>query len=172
MQTSSPILHRVALALLLAPLLLAGCQKAGDALAEAALEKASGNKVDIDPDGKGGVTLKTEKGEVNINSGDDLPLPKGFPGDLFLPEAYRVESVMEMGGAQVLSLRTQGAVPALYVDARAAMAKQGWKETMAMQPQADNALVSFEKERRVAMLSFSAEDDDVVVGVQLGQKPQ
>ena len=154
-------------AFVVALVLLAGCQRAADGLAEGAIERASNGEVELERDGDK-VTLKTEQGQMTMQAGESLPLPANFPKDVYLPDDYAVNSVMDLEGVNVLSLRAPGKVPALFADARAAMARQGWKETMAMQHSVDNALLAFEKEQRAATLSFNDDSEDgVVLGVQL-----
>lgn len=151
---------------------IAGCQKAADAATEAAIERASGEKVEVDRDG-GHVRIKTADGELNMQSGESLPLPADFPKDVYLPGSYDVNSVMDMGGTQVISVSTRGKVSDMFAAAQAAMADAGWKQTMSMQHSADNAMLSFEKEERAAVLSFNRGEgnDGVVMGVQLrGEK--
>ena len=168
------MLHtRLLSALACAALCLAGCQRAADAATEAAIEHASGQKVEVDRDGDS-VSFKTEQGELNMQAGESLPLPADFPKDVWLPKTYDVNSVMDMAGVQVVSVRAQGKVSGLHADARAAMAQAGWKQTMSMQHSADNAMLSFEKAERAAVLSFNrgGSDGDVVMSVQLRQGRQ
>lgn len=147
---------------------LAGCQRAGDAATEAAIERASGQAVDIDRDGDR-VTIATAEGKLQMQTGESLPLPADFPKDIHLPGDYAVNSVMDMGGTRVLNLNARGQVAALFEEARAGMARQGWKQTMSMQHSADNAMLAFEKDERAAVLSFNRGEgsDGVAVGVQL-----
>lgn len=164
----SPCVAVLAVALVLP----AGCQRTADNLAEGAIERASNGKVEVERDGDK-TTLKTARGEMTMQAGESLPLPASFPKDVYLPGDYAVNSVMDLEGVNVLSLRAPGKVPALFADARAAMAAQGWKETMAMQHSVDNALLAFEKEQRAATLSFNHDGDDgVILGVQLRSSRQ
>jgi len=150
-------------------LALAGCrQSAGESLAEAALEKATGHKVDVDEDG-GSVTIKTDEGEMKIHGGDNATLPANFPKDVYLPAGYAVESVMEVNRTQLIALKAPGEVARLYADARAAMEKQGWKQTMAMQGSASDGLLAYEKDGRKATVSFNGEGagEPIAVGLQV-----
>jgi hypothetical protein len=162
-----------AMLLALACLPQAACKRAEHAVADAAIEGVSGGKVKIARDGNR-TTISTDQGEMAMQAGDALPLPKDFPGDVYLPRGYRVNSVMDMGGLQVISLQAQGKVAGLFADARDVMAKQGWKQTMAMQNAADTAMLSFEKEKRAAVLSFNEGQDaqDVTMNLQLRQEGQ
>ena len=74
---------------------LGGCRNAADAATEAAIETASGKKVDVERDGDT-VTYKTEEGEMTMQGGVDLPLPSDFPKDVYLPKTYAVNSVMDI----------------------------------------------------------------------------
>lgn len=153
-------------------LVLSGCQKAADAATEAAIERASGQKMEVDRDGDR-VSIRTEDGEVTLEAGEALPLPADFPKDVYLPGRYDVDSVMDMGGMRVVNLTTRGKVSAVFAEAQQAMARAGWKQTMSMQHSADNAVLSFEKDARAAVLSFNrGEGDGVVMGVQLRQQRQ
>jgi hypothetical protein len=161
---------------LLACGLLAGCQRAADGMADAAIEAASNGKVKVDRDGDK-VVFKTGDGEMVVQGGEALPLPDDFPGDVYLPGEYAVNSVMDLQGVSVVGLRTPGKVPALFADARKHMVAQGWKETMAMQHSADSAMLAFEKQgegdgARTAMLSFGDDGDSVQMSVQLRRETQ
>ncbi len=152
---------------------LAGCSRSSDELAtEAAIRAATGHDVKVDRDGEQ-VTVKTDEGEMRIAGGDDLALPETFPGDVYLPPEYRVTSVMDMGGTHVVSLSTRGRAGAMFEEARDAMRKAGWQQTMAMQHDADNAMLAFEKGGRASVLSFSGADGgEVQIGVQLRETQQ
>ena len=161
---------RYLLVLSVAALCVAGCgQSPGERLAEAALEASTGQKVDVSEDG-GKDTLKTDRGEMKISGGEGATLPAGFPQDVYLPADYKVSSSMELPGAMVVSLETEGQVAAMAADASKRMQAQGWKQTMAMQNEGDNQMFVFEKEQRNATVSFSREDDVVTVGLQLSSK--
>lgn len=152
---------------------LAACQKTADAAAETAIERTSGQKVEVDRDGDR-MRIKTADGELNMQSGKALQLPADFPKDVYLPGRYAVNSVMDMGGTQMLSVATNGQVSGLFTDAQRAMGRKGWKQTMSMQHSADSAMLSFEKGERAAVLSFNKGEGDngVVMGVQLREETQ
>jgi hypothetical protein len=149
-------------------LALPSCEKAADAATETAIERASGQKVDVDRDGDR-LSVKTADGELNVQAGESLPLPNDFPQDVYLPDQYAVNSVMDMGGTRMVSVTTRGKVAAVFDAAQQAMAKAGWKQTMSMQHSIDTAMLSYEKDQRAAVLSFNKGEgsDGVVMGVQL-----
>jgi hypothetical protein len=107
---------------------------------------------------------------MKISGGEGATLPAGFPQDVYLPGDYKVSSSMELPGAMVVSLETEGQVAAMAADASKRMQAQGWKQTMAMQNEGDNQMFVFEKEQRNATVSFSREDEKVTVGLQLSSK--
>ena len=109
-----------------------------------------------------------------MQRGEALPLPKDFPGDIYLPQDYRINSVMDRGDMQVISLQAPGRVSGLFGAARDSMDRQGWKQTMAMQDSTDNALLTYEKEKRAAVLSFNGGQGmrGVTMSVQLRNEQQ
>ena len=149
-------------------LCLGGCHKAQEAAAEAAIESASGHKVDVQRDGDK-VTYKSDEGEVTMQHGMDLSLPADFPKDIYLPKTYTVNSVMDMGGMHMVALMSPEQVPALFNAASAAMQQQGWKQVTAMQQATGSAMLAFEKEKRHVALSFNRnrQDAGTVVSVQM-----
>lgn len=161
----------LALSLALAAIAVSGCRKSQETMADAAIERASGGKVKVSRDGDR-MTIKTEQGEMAVQGGEALPLPKSFPDDIYLPRGYRINSVMDMGEAQVLSLQASGKVSTLFDAAREAMDRQGWKQTMSMQNSTDTAMLAYEKDRRAVVLSFSSNrgEADVTMSVQLSTK--
>jgi hypothetical protein len=155
------------LALLLA---LGACQKVGETAADVAIERATGTSVERDGDQ---VTLRSADGQVAIQTGDSVPLPEDFPADVYLPEGYQVNSVMDLQGVSMVSLTAPGQVSGLFAAARESMQSQGWTQSMSAQHSADTAMIAFEKgadqARRSATLSFNRNngDDHVIVAVQL-----
>lgn len=154
-------------------LCLGGCHKAQEAAAEAAIESASGHKVDIKRDGDK-ITYKSDEGEVTMQNGMDLSLPADFPKDIYLPKAYTVNSVMDMGGMHMVALMAPDPVPALFNAASGAMRQQGWKQVTAMQQATGSAMLAFEKDQRHVALSFNRnrQGEGTVVSVQMQDDPK
>ncbi len=167
------VLPCLALSLSLAIIALPGCRKSQESMADTAIERASGGKVKVSREGDR-MTIKTEQGEMAVQNGEALPLPRDFPDDVYLPKGYRINSVMDMGDAQVLSLQASGKVSALFDTAREAMDKQGWKQTMSMQNSTETAMLAYEKGGRAAVLSFNSNrgEPGVTMSVQLSDKAQ
>lgn len=140
---------------------LSGCQQSREALADSAIEHAAGQ---LEPAGDG-----DRVGAMAMQQDETLPLPKDFPDDIYLPLGYRIDSVMDRGDMKVISLQAPGRVSGLFGDARDSMDRHGWKQTLAMQNSTDNAVLTYEKERRAAVLSFNSGRGmtGVTVSVQL-----
>lgn len=149
--------HLLGLALIAAVTVLPACKKAQDAAVEAAIEKATGAKVDKDGNA---VTIKTEGGEMKIATAEDggsVPLPAGFPSDVFLPGSHKVASAMDMGGMQMVNLTAPAAMAAVYADADKAMQGGGWKREMAMQS-SDDSTLAYSKDKRQVNYQMSHAD--------------
>lgn len=150
-----PTPARVLLALLAAGLLLplTACQKAADKVAEAAIERASGKKVDLDRDG-GAMTIKTDEGEIKVatsQDGESVPLPADFPQDVFLPEHSAVNSAMDMAGMKMVNMTTDASTGDVSAMVQKSMEAQGWKREMALQAAEGSATLVYSKEKRQAV---------------------
>ncbi|MEN1941221.1 hypothetical protein WCE41_08800 [Luteimonas sp. MJ246] len=147
-------------------LLASGCEKAADAAAEAAIERATGKQMEVDRDGS---RLHVRAGDetLAIAAGAGVALPADFPGDVFLPASYGINSVMDVGGARLVNLESQGSLTAMFEAARADMERKGWSRTLAMQ-QADSAMLGFSDGTREATYTFASRTGgQLLVGIQL-----
>lgn len=153
----------------LAMLLPSGCQRAGDRLTEAAIQRAT---VGAGGDA-GGIDARARGPGMAAAAIESLSLPDGFPHDVYLPRGYAVNSVVDLQDVSVLSLSAPGRVSTLFGSARETMRAQGWRQTLAAQHSVDAAMLAFEKEAdgqlRRTTLSFNRShgEDRVIVGVQL-----
>jgi hypothetical protein len=138
---------------------MGGCQRAGEAIAERAIEGASGDKVDIDQHGDT-VSIKTEQGEMKVATAEDggsVALPADFPSDVFLPTQRAVNSAMDMGGMKMVNVTTSAAPSVVSADVEKAMQAQGWKREMAMQAEGSSTLI-YTKEQRQAVYQMTQAD--------------
>ena len=152
----------------IAVLSTAGCKRAGEAAADAAIAAASGGKVDVShaDDGTTTITSKDGKQTMTVSTGDGAALPTAFPKDVFLPSDYKVESAMEMPGAVITHVLTNGSVASVASDADKAMQAQGWKQTMTLAQSEQAHIVMWEKGERHATLTIAG--DKAQGGVQVG----
>ena len=149
-----------------AALLAGGCQKAADVATETAIERATGQRVEVDRDGNQ-LRIRSGEGEITVASGDGVALPADFPDDVFLPSNYAVSSVMDVGGARLVNLEAEGQVSAMFDAARADMEGKGWSQTLALQ-QADSAMLGFSQgEREVAYTVTRHNGEGLMVGIQI-----
>ena len=171
LHVSHPLLPSILVAAML--LALAGCQRAENRLTEATIERAVQGRATAERDGDQ-AALRTADG-LSMRAGDSLPLPADFPGDVYLPADYAVNSVMDLHGVSMVNLSAPGDVSSLFKAAREGMRAQGWTQTLAAQHSLDAAMLAFEKPadgaRRSATLSFNRHNGggEVIVGVQLRQ---
>jgi len=151
---------------------VAGCGKSVDeAASEAALRAATGQDARVERDGATTI-ISTANGEMKMSAGDDLALPDGFPDDVYLPAGYQVRSVMELDGAEVISVSAPGTIESGFDEASAAMQRHGWKQVMAMQRDSYRML-GFEKGERQARVMLVADNDaGVMLNLQLQPVPQ
>ena len=164
--------HRILPLFVLLALGLSACgnseEAASEALAEQALEASTGADVDIEEeDGVHRVTARTEQGELVHSSGENVPLPDGFPSDITLPADHQVMSVMTMGPATSVVLRSPEPASEIFSQLRRDQAAAGWKETMSMQG-ADGSMLGFEKDGRSLLVNLRDDlDGQSVVSLSL-----
>jgi hypothetical protein len=165
-------IHRTLPLFVLLALGLSACgnseEAASEALAEQALEASTGADVDIEEeDGVHRVTARTEQGELVHSTGEDVPLPDGFPSDITLPADHQVMSVMTMGPATSVVLRSPEPASEIFSQLRRDQAAAGWKETMSMQG-ADGSMLGFEKDGRSLLVNLRDDlDGQSVVSLSL-----
>ena len=153
-------------------LILSACTDApGEAAAEAALAAAGAQDVEVDEYDES-ISYRTDEGEVTITGGEAATLPDDFPGDVFLPGDYVVESTLAMNADLFIGLAVEEDVPALYAAARESMAGHGWTETMAALENNENGLLTFEKDDRSAVVSLSRGEEGTTMGLQLTRAAQ
>jgi len=154
MTRSHPLIAAVALMLA-----LSACgklqEKAGETLAEKALEASGGKDADVDvQDGGRTVVIKTPDGEMRQSTGDNLVLPADFPTDITLPGKYKVVSLMTMGATTSVVMEVPQSSSGLFNAIKSGQANEGWKETMSMQG-ADASMLGFEKEDRSLLVNVA-----------------
>ncbi|MDY0020864.1 hypothetical protein [Arenimonas caeni] len=102
------------------------------------------------------VTIETEEGLYTATSGEDLPLPAQFPGDVVLPVDARVLTSMTLGPAVSVSLRSPRSLGLVFDEFRAAQLAAGWREDVALE-QAPVQALGFHKDGRRLEANFVAE---------------
>ncbi len=154
--------RRVLVPLLAVGLLLplSACQKAADKVTAAAIERATGNKVDVDRDGNT-VTIKTDEGQIKVATSEDgqsVPLPDDFPKDVFLPEQAAVNSAMDMAGMKMVNITTEATTSEVSGAIQKTMEARGWKREMAMQAAEGSATLVYSKDKRQTVYQMMKAD--------------
>jgi len=93
--------------------LASGCDKIGEKLAqkateaavEHALEKQTGAKVDLNSDGKGSISVHSDKGNLDINAGGGK-VPDNWPQDVPLYPGAKVDTSVSNDALQMVSVST------------------------------------------------------------------
>ena len=152
---------------------LAACGKSPEERAAgAALSAITGSEVAVEENGDK-VTFGEGDKAMTISSGDSARLPASFPKDVYLPDDYEIDSVVDSAGFTMVSVRTEGALSAASEAARKQMLDAGWKQSMAATDDDTNHLLAYENADRTALMSFSTDSGDgVVYSVQLSHKRQ
>ncbi len=156
-------LSRLLLPMLAVGLLLplTGCQKAAEKMAEAALEKATGKKVDLKRD-DGTMSIKTDEGEFKVAAsvdGESVPMPEDFPKDVFLPEKGKINSAMDMAGMKMVNIITNATTSEISASVQKSMEAQGWKREMAMQGEEGSATFVYSKDKRQTVYQMMKNDE-------------
>ncbi|MEZ0472456.1 hypothetical protein [Luteimonas salinilitoris] len=160
MRIGGPTLRRTALLLAaIGAVALAGCSRTGETV-DAAIARNDGDRLS---------TTAAAVAPMPMRPRAPLPLPADFPEDVYLPPGYDIDSVLDMDGALVLSLRAPGRIVALFAEARSAMTHLGWRQTLSRQDSDGSAMLAFEKGPRAAVFSFGRDPDagGAVIGLQL-----
>lgn len=140
---------------------LTACQKAAEKVAEAALEKATGNKIDLKRDGNS-MSIKTDQGEFKVAGsvdGESVPMPDDFPKDVFLPEKGKINSAMDMAGMKMVNIITNASSGEISAQVQKSMEAQGWKREMAMQGEEGSATFVYSKDKRQTVYQMMKGDE-------------
>lgn len=150
---------------------LAACGKsAEDRAAGAALGAILGADVAVE-DGGDKVTFGDGDKAMTISSGDSAKLPAGFPKDVFMPDDYAIDSVVDSNGFTMVSMRLPGKLVAASEAARRQMQDAGWKQSMLAIDDDTNHLLAYENAGRTALMSFTTDaGEGVVYSVQLSRQ--
>ncbi len=147
---------RIALSLLLAGLAVAvvGCQSIAEQATEAAVEQATGVKIDKSGDE---VTIQGEDGtEMTASSAGDLP--EGFPTDVPVYEGDIIASVKAAEGYSV-TIEAASDVSTVFDWYKTELDAQGWKIMSEVKVQ-DGGALSAEKGNQQLQVTFGADSGD------------
>lgn len=130
------------LCLLAAMTLMAGCGGLAEKAAEKAIERAAsqgGDSVDVDIN-QGGVTIKGDQGQTEIQAGGKVSLPDGFPPELAYANGKLMSAVSTQNqGATSFGViySTSESVDAVYSYYLSALEKAGFTIENKMKAESD-----------------------------------
>ena len=139
------------LTVFLAALLCSACgpdpDSASEALVDEALEANARQQAADEKQAANGertLTLETEGGLYSATSGDDLPLPDGFPGDVPLPRDASITSATRLGETISLGAHSPRSLARVFDEFRRAQREAGWTEAT-VQADATVRVAGFDK---------------------------
>ena len=150
------------LSVCLAALLCSACgpdpQSASETLVDEALEANARQQAaeNMAANGERTLTLETEGGLYSATSGDDLPLPDDFPGDVPLPPDARITSATHHGGTISLGAHSPRSLALVFEEFRRAQRAAGWSEAT-VQTDATVRVAGFDKDGRHLEANFVEE---------------
>ncbi len=138
-------------------LLIVGCKKSSEERAvERQIEKATGEKADVDISEKGvRITGKSEGEEFTITAGERTEIPEDFPSDVFVYQPSKAVMAMKIPEGHTLTLQTTDDRSKVVRTYREGMKARGWSEKAVMEMDHQTVLV-YEKKDRTASINIGA----------------
>jgi hypothetical protein len=139
-------------------LVLAGCKKAGEKVAEKAIEAGMAKEgVNAKVDASGGkVTIQTKEGTAVYAGGKGATVPENFPKDVYVYEGAAIIASVSVPDGFNLVMETSDSADKVLAAMKSKMTGFGWKEEMTMN-QGKTSLVSYKKGERMAMFNVAAD---------------
>jgi ABC-type enterochelin transport system substrate-binding protein len=147
-------------AALCAALVFSGCKKASESVTEKIIEKSlsrsgeAGAKVDIS---KGKMSIKTDKGEMEVNTGGSVKLPADFPKDVYVAKGASVQTAMKTPEGFMLQMQSAQKRSEIAEAYGAEMKAQGWEQEASMDMENVSSR-TFKKEKRQVAVIVSQND--------------
>ena len=139
-------------------LALAGCKKAGEKVAEKAIEAGlakEGVNAKIDASGQK-VTIQSKDGTAVYSGGKSAAVPENFPKDVYVYDGASVMASIAVPDGFNLVLETGDNADKVLGTIKSKMIGFGWKEEMTMN-QGNSAMVGYKKEQRSVMVNISTD---------------
>jgi hypothetical protein len=144
-------------------LMLAGCKKASEKMAEKAIESGlakDGVKAKVDASGQK-ITIEDKDGKSVYVAGKSATLPDNFPKDVYVYEGATIMASVSVPEGFNLTLETSDSADKIMGAIKSKMSGLGWKEEMTMN-QGKNAMVGYKKEKRTAMYSVNTDKKTMI----------
>lgn len=147
-------------AVMIAAATLSGCKKASEKLTDKIIEKslknsgASDAKVDVS---KGKVKFKTDKGEMEMSTGDAVSLPADFPKDIYVIKGAKIQTAMKTPEGHMLQMSVSQAKEKIAETYESEMKSQGWTSDTSLD-MGEACTRSFKKDNRQVVVIASQTD--------------
>lgn len=129
-------------------------ERAGERLLERALRDAGGDEADVRIT-EGGMTIKTDDGEITVSEGAGARLPADFPEDVLVYQGASVDSSVDTGAGKMVILMSSdspGNVAAAY---REEMPARGWTQEQAIERR-DQVMLIYSKNGKTAHVGIAS----------------
>ena len=162
--------------LALALLVMAGlvsCQSCAERVIEEAVERQTGEEVEIDIDGsgEGQITITTEDGQGVFQAGMQTRIPENFPDDVPIYEgAQPMVVVADPSGGIMVSLQTDADVSAVNDFYRRQMPARGWSSVTTFTGEGMTHL-GWRKGERSASVNITTGDEESGAAITLSVTP-
>mgnify|MGYP001435626532 CR=1 FL=1 len=150
----------VLFALMSATLVLSGCKKASEKLTDKLIEKslkssgAGDAKVDV---ANGKVSIKTDKGQMEMSTGESVALPADFPKDIYVIKGAKIQTAMKTPEGHMLQLSVERAKEKIAESYVSEMKAQGWTSDASMD-MGETSTRLFKKDNRQVAVMISQKD--------------
>jgi hypothetical protein len=148
-------------------------EKVAEKATEKIIEKASGEKIDLETskDGKEAkVVIKDKDGEEVTFSGGDDEIPEDFPKEIYVPEGI-IESSGTIstgeGSMLTVNISSEESFKEIKEKINDKMKNAGWKAEQAMEVD-ESAMLNFTKGNNSATITLNKEGDKTSVSYMIG----
>ncbi len=154
--------------------LLSGCgrekrQPLSERLAEKIVEAQTGGQAKLKL-GEESVSIRTDEGEMRLQTGGGLKLPADFPKDVFTYPGAQLESSMQVPGGKMLQWRSKEAHAMVGEAFARGMQAEGWSQIAAIAT-GEQTIFGFEKDGRNTTLTANADDQQTLIVMVLTDPP-
>ena len=145
-----------------AAIMFSGCKKALDTLAEKVIEKSLKNSGTSDAQvnlSNGKMSIKTDKGEMVMNTGDSVSLPADFPKDVYVAKDAKIQTALKTPDGFMIQFsidQKKGKVAETY---SSKMKDGGWASETSMDMGETTSLI-VKKDNRQAAIIITQKDSD------------
>jgi hypothetical protein len=151
-------MQKLGIGMLLFLLAIAACgKKTQEKAIEEAIEKESKGKVDVDLD-KGKITMKSEDGEVEVDAGKAVELPKEFPKDVYVYKGAKIIMSMKIPEGQLITLQSKDDPEKVIENYKQKLTAKGWSQKAFMNLTEQRIFVGQKDSRMVNVMAIKVED--------------